>query len=52
MHKPRLAFQSWGCGEILGGRLWCWLLDSFPINSLLRDEHVLSVSEVSIYQMQ
>jgi hypothetical protein len=48
MHKPGLAFNSWGCEEILdgslGGLLLVFLLDS----SLLGDEHVLSVSEIII----
>jgi hypothetical protein len=34
--------------EILYGRFGSWLLDFFLGNSLLRDEHVLSVSEVAI----
>jgi hypothetical protein len=51
MHKSGLAFKSWD-KEILDGRLWCWLLDSFVSNSLLRNEDVLSVSEVIIYRMQ
>jgi hypothetical protein len=42
MHKPRLAFNSWGCGEILDGSLGSLLL------VLLVDEHVLSVSEIAI----
>jgi hypothetical protein len=42
--KPGLAFNSWGCGEILGSLLLVFLVDS----SLLGDEHVLSVSEIAI----
>jgi hypothetical protein len=34
--------------KILGGRFWSWLLDFFWDNSLLRNEHVLSISEVAI----
>jgi hypothetical protein len=34
--------------EVLGGRLSSWLLDFLLGNSLLGDEHVLSVSEVAI----
>jgi hypothetical protein len=49
--KPGLAFKSWG-REILDGRLWCWLLDYFLSNSLLWNENVLSVNEVTIYRMQ
>jgi hypothetical protein len=51
MHEPGLAFQS--CGrQILDGRLSCWLLDYLLSNSLLRNEDVLSVSEITIYRMQ
>jgi hypothetical protein len=48
MHKPRLAFKCWGCGEILDGSLVSLLLVFLVDNSLLRDEHVLSVSEIAI----
>jgi hypothetical protein len=34
--------------EILGGRFGSWLLDFLLDNSLLGNEHVLSVSEVAI----
>jgi hypothetical protein len=51
MHKTGLAFKSWG-GEILSGRLQCWLLDSLLSNSLLQNEYILSVSEVAIYRVQ
>jgi hypothetical protein len=51
MHKPGLTFQSWG-RQILDGRLWCWLLDYLLSNSLLRNEDVLPVSEVTVYRMQ
>jgi hypothetical protein len=51
MHKTGLAFKSWG-REILSDRLWCWLLDYLLSNSLLRNEYVLSVSEVTIYRIQ
>jgi hypothetical protein len=37
-----------GCGEIFCGRLGSWFLVFLVDNSLLRNEHVLSVSEVSI----
>jgi hypothetical protein len=43
-----LAFKCWGCGEILGVRLWSWLLVFLVDSSLLGNEHVLSVSEVAI----
>jgi hypothetical protein len=46
--KPGLAFKSWGCEEILGGRLGSWLLGFLLGSSLLGNEHVLSVSEVVI----
>jgi hypothetical protein len=46
--KPGLAFNSWGCGEILDGSLVSLLLVFLVDNSLLRDEHVLSVSEIAI----
>jgi hypothetical protein len=49
--KPGLAFKSWG-RQILCSRLWCWLLDYLLSNSLLRNEDVLSVSEITIYRMQ
>jgi hypothetical protein len=48
MHKPRLAFKCWGCGEILDGSLGSLLLIFLVDSSLLGDEHVLSVSEVAI----
>jgi hypothetical protein len=48
MHKPGLAFNCWGCGEILDGSLGSLLLVFLVDNSLLRDEHVLSVSEIPI----
>jgi hypothetical protein len=51
MHKTGLAFQS--CGrQILDGRFWCWLLDYLLSNSLLRNEDILFVSEITIYRMQ
>jgi hypothetical protein len=37
-----------GLREILCGRLGSWLLDFLLDSSLLRNEHVLSVSEVAI----
>jgi hypothetical protein len=43
-----LAFNCWGCREIFDGRLESWLLIFLVDSSLLRDEHVLSVSEVAI----
>jgi hypothetical protein len=43
MHKPGLAFNSWGCGEILDGSLRSLLLVFFVDSSLLGDEQVLSV---------
>jgi hypothetical protein len=46
--KPRLAFKCWGCGEILCGTLGSWLLVFLVDNSLLGNEHVLSISEVAI----
>jgi hypothetical protein len=48
MHKPGLAFKCWGCGEILIGSLGSLLLVFLVDSSLLRDEHVLSVSEITI----
>jgi hypothetical protein len=48
MHKSGLAFNCWGCGEILDGRLGSWLVIFLMDISLLSDEHVLSVSEVAI----
>ena len=51
MHKPGLAFQSWG-RQILWGRLWCWIRGYLLSNSLLRHEDVLSVSKVAVYRMQ
>jgi hypothetical protein len=46
--KLGLAFRSWGCGEILGGRLGSWLLDFLLDNSLFGNEYILSASEVAI----
>jgi hypothetical protein len=48
MHKSRLALKCWGCGETLCGRFGSWLLVFLVDSSLLRNEHVLSVSEVAI----
>jgi hypothetical protein len=48
MHKPGLAFNFWGCREILDGSLGSFLLVLLVDNFLLRDEHVLSVSESAI----
>jgi hypothetical protein len=48
MHKPGLAFNCWGCGEILDGSLGSLLLVFLVDNSLLGNEHVLSVSEIAI----
>jgi hypothetical protein len=48
MHKPGLAFNSWGCGEILDGSLGSLLLVLLMDTTLLGDEHVLSVSEIAI----
>jgi hypothetical protein len=48
MHKTGLAFNSWGCREILDGNLGSLLLVFLVDSSLLRDEHVLSVSETAI----
>jgi hypothetical protein len=48
MHKTGLAFNCWGCGEILDGRLGSWLLIFLVDNSLLRNEHVLSINEIAI----
>jgi hypothetical protein len=50
MHKPGLAFNSWGCREILNGSLGSLLLVFLVDNSLLGDEYVLSVSEITIFQ--
>jgi hypothetical protein len=48
MHKTGLAFNSWGCREILDGSLGSLLLVFFVDSSLLRAEHVLSVSDIAI----
>jgi hypothetical protein len=48
MHKPGLDFNSWACGEILDGSLASLLLVFLLDSSLLGDEHVLSVSEITI----
>jgi hypothetical protein len=37
---------------MLDGRLMCWLLDYLLSNSLLRNEDVLPVSEITVYRMQ
>ena len=49
MHKPGLAFQSWG-RQILWCRLWCWIRGYLLSSSLLRHEDVLSVSKVTVYR--
>jgi hypothetical protein len=46
--KPGLAFNCWGCRAILDGSLRSLLLVFLVDSSLLRDEHVLSISEVAI----
>jgi hypothetical protein len=46
--KPGLAFKCWGCREIFCGRLGSGLLIFLMDNSLLGNEHVLSVSEVAV----
>jgi hypothetical protein len=48
MHIPGLAFNSWGYGEIFDGSLGSLLLVFLLDSSLLGDEHVLSVSEITI----
>jgi hypothetical protein len=49
MHKKSgLAFNSWGCGEILDSSLGSLLLVFLLDSSLLGDEHVLSISEITI----
>jgi hypothetical protein len=48
MHKTGPTFNCWGCGEILDGSLGSLLLVFLVDGSLLRDEHVLSVSEITI----
>jgi hypothetical protein len=48
MHKPGLAFNSRGCGEILDGSVGSLLLVFLLGSSLLGDEHVFSVSEITI----
>jgi hypothetical protein len=44
MHKLGLAFNSWGCREILDASLGSLLLIFLVDSSLLGNEHVLSVS--------
>jgi hypothetical protein len=51
MHKTGACLKSWG-KQVLNSRLWCWLRDYLLSNYLLRNEDVLSVSEVKIYRMQ
>jgi hypothetical protein len=46
--KPGLAFNCWGSREILNSRFGSWLQNFLLVNSLLGDEHVLSVSEIAI----
>jgi hypothetical protein len=48
MHKPGLAFKCSGCGEVLDGSLGSLLLVFLMDNTLLGDEHVLSVSEIAM----
>jgi hypothetical protein len=48
MHKPGLAFKCWGCGEIFSGSLRSLLLVFLVDSSLLGDEHILFVSEITI----
>jgi hypothetical protein len=48
MHKTEACLLKLRLREILDGRLLSWLLNFFWDNSLLGNEHVLSVSEVEI----
>jgi hypothetical protein len=48
MHKLGLAFNTWGYGEILDGSLGSLLLVFRLDSPLLGDEHVLSISEITI----
>jgi hypothetical protein len=48
MHKTGACLPKLG-QQILDGRLWCWLLGYFLSKSLLRNEDVLSVSEITVY---
>jgi hypothetical protein len=48
MHKPGLAFNCWGCGEILNGSLGSLLLVFLMDSSLLEYEHVLSIRDIAI----
>jgi hypothetical protein len=48
MHKTGLAFNSWGCVEILDGSLRSMLLVFLVDSSLLGDKHILSVSKIAI----
>jgi hypothetical protein len=48
MHKLELAFNSWCYGEILDGSLGSLLLVFVLNSSLLGDEHILSVSDITI----
>jgi hypothetical protein len=48
MHKTGLAFNCWGCGEILNSSLESLLLVLLLDRSLLGDEHVLSVGKITI----
>jgi hypothetical protein len=46
--NPGIAFECWGCGEILDGSLRSFLLVFLVDISLLRDKHILSISEIAI----
>jgi hypothetical protein len=49
MHiKPGLAFNCWGCGEILDSSLGSLVLVFLLDSPLLGDEHILSVDEITI----
>jgi hypothetical protein len=47
MHKTKTCLQLLGLREIFDGRLRSWLLVFLVDNSLLRNEHVLSISKVA-----
>jgi hypothetical protein len=48
MHKTGACFNSWGYREILDSSLESLLMVFLLDSSLLGDEHILSVSEITI----
>jgi hypothetical protein len=51
MHKTGACLPKLGQADP-DGKLWCWLLGYLLSNSLLQNEDVLPVIEITVYRMQ